>query len=179
MKFANSLAGVAFLLTGTTAVAQSNLVSPDRMPEAFKSVLECKSATDDKARLACFDQSIESLDQARQRNDILIVTKEEVREARRGLFGISLPKIRLFGSGNEDEGAPEELNEISSTIAAVGRGQRGLVLKLADGAVWEQTDKVYLGDVQEGDPITIKRAALGSYMAKIRGSRGARVKRIE
>ncbi|WP_375289554.1 hypothetical protein [Qipengyuania sp.] len=149
------------------------------MPEVFENVLQCRSIADEDARLVCFDKSIASLDEARRQRDVVIVSREEVRDVRRGLFGLSLPRIKLFGSRDGDESEQEEFSEISSTIAGVGRGQRGLVLKLADGAVWEQTDKVYLGNVQEGDTITIKRAALGSYMAKIGGSRGARVKRIE
>ena len=179
MKITKAVAGAALVLTSTATLAKSEPADAGQIPDVLGRVLECRAITDEKARLACFDNSIAALDRARQQNDVVIFSKEDVRDAKRGLFGLSLPKIRLFGGRDGDENEQEEFSELTTTVAGVGRGQRGLVLRLADGAVWEQTDSVYLGNVQQGDTITIKRAALGSYMAKVGGSRGARVKRIK
>ena len=104
--------------------------------------------------------------------------REQVREARRGLFGLTLPRIKLFDDDG-DEG--DEIAEIESTIKSARTIRSGKwVISLEDGAVWLQTDypRSSMRDPKSGDSITIKRAALGSYMAKVNGGRAFKVKRV-
>jgi hypothetical protein len=89
------------------------------------------------------------------------------------LFGLGLPKLKLFGGGES-----EEVTEIESTIAGFRSASDGLlVFTLADGARWKQTD----GRPQypkSGDKIRIRKAALGSFMANINDKPGIRVMRL-
>jgi hypothetical protein len=96
-----------------------------------------------------------------------------MKEARRGLFGFSLPSLKIFG--DEDLG---DLDELETTIAGISTGQRGFIFTLPDGARWAQTDKRYMDRPKVGAKIKIEKAALGSYMASINKKPGFRVERI-
>ena len=57
---------------------------------------------------------------------------------------------------------------------------RGWGLRLADGSRWEQTDQESLPrDPKEGDPVVIRRSALGSYLMKVNGMTAFRARRAE
>ena len=99
-----------------------------------------------------------------------------VREARRGLFGFSLPKLKLFGGGDDDD--QDDVKEIESTIAGLRSASDGYpIFTLADGARWKQTEgRIWFPKV--GTAIRIKRAALGSYMGTIDKRSGIRMMRL-
>lgn len=115
-----------------------------KTPEVFNKVIACRDITDNAARLACFDGAVGALAQAQQDKDVVVVSREEMRKTRRGLFGFVLPKLGLFGGGNDDENDAEEIKEITATIASFGGGTGHYVFTLDDGAVWEQTEGEYL-----------------------------------
>ena len=144
------------------------------MPQVFADVMACRSIGDAEQRLACFDRTAAALDNAQQAKAVVVIDENAVRETRRGLFGFSLPRIGLFGGGDDDK---DEVKEISSTIASLSGGSGRWVVTLADGAVWEQTDGAYLRRPQVGQTILIKRAALGSYMGRIDNGVTFRIKR--
>lgn len=169
------------LLFGVAMPAKSQEGGSDAPPKVFQQVIECSLITDSASRLICFDGAVAALSEAQRTKAVLVVSGEEIRRERRRLFGLALPRIRLFGAGASDDETPDERDEKSelvSTIATVRDGKRGVVVTLPDGAVWEQTDNVYLGNVREGQTVVIRRAALDSYMAKINNRRAVRVKRI-
>lgn len=154
------------------AIAQDAL---DRLPPpaAFKALTDCRTITESAQRLACYDQRTDALAQAQQSGDLVVADREQIREERRGLFGLSLPRIKIFG-GDEDD----EVKSFNGVIKSVGNASGGLRLELQEGAVWQQTDGHFVGTPAVGDPITISRAALGSYMAKLKNGSGIRVKRV-
>src|SRR5690606_23170152 len=108
-------------------------------PKLFEEVVNCRAIQDSAQRLACYDRGVAALDMAQKSNELYVADKAAMTEARRGLFGFSLPNLKIFG--NEDLG---NLNEVETTIAAVSSGQRGYVFTLPDGARWMQTDKKYM-----------------------------------
>ena len=120
-----------------------------KSPNAAAKVLECRAITDDTARLACFDRSVAAFETARTKGDVAIVDREDVRQARRKLFGFSIPDFGIFGghkdSRGRDEEGDDEVKEIVGTIRSVSRGQDGFVIALEDGARWAQTDGKPLG----------------------------------
>lgn len=164
-----------FGLLGAPAVAAAQDVD-DATPAAYQAVIACRDIPDPAARLACFDENVATLDKAKQDEDLVIVSREEVRKTRRGLFGLSIPSLRLFGGGDGDE-KKEAITEIDSTIASFSRAQSGYVFVLEDGAVWVQTDRSYINKPVEGMPIHIERAAMGSYFARVNDGVAIRVKR--
>lgn len=175
MSKARTIAIAAVLAaTAVPAVAQDKSLANAPAPKIFTDVVQCRSIAEAEARLACFDRTVGSLAQAQQRKDLFVADKDAVREARRGLFGFNLPRIRLFG----DDDMAEEVKSIETTIKSASRGQKGYIFTLADGARWMQTDGAYMDQPKPGSKIRIRRAALGSYMASIEGRVGFRIERL-
>ena len=65
----------------------------------------CKATSDNIARLACFDREVASLLAATQSQDVVIVERGEVRKARKGLFGFSLPNLGFLTGRDDNDGA--------------------------------------------------------------------------
>jgi len=167
------IVGICLVAGALPAEARANDKIVDGPPPAvFQAVLDCKTMTDPAARLACYDKAVGALDAARAAKDLVVADRNAVREAKRGLFGLSLPSIKLFG-GDKDE----EVTQIETRIKSVRRGAEGFVFILEDGAIWAQTDGVYIPDPEAGDTIQIRQAFLGSFLGKVNGGVAFRIKR--
>ena len=172
-RIANSLIGIAVLGMLAAVPASAQKMPKTATPKLFEEVVNCRTIQDSAQRLACYDRNVAALDTAQKSNELYVADKAAMKEARKGLFGFSLPKLKIFG--DEDLG---DLDELETTIAAVSSGQRGYVFTLPDGARWAQTDKRYMDKPKVGAKIKIEKAALGSYMASINKKAGFRVERL-
>jgi hypothetical protein len=171
--------GAGLALVAATALCATSAVGQNRdlsggTPKIFTDVTDCRAITDNAARLECYDRTVGALASAQASDNLYVADKETMREARRGLFGFNLPKVKLFG--NDDLG--EEVKFVETTIKGVGQGSKGYVFTLEDGARWAQTDGAYMDRPKAGAKIRIRRAALGSYMASIDGRVGFRIERL-
>jgi len=151
---------------------------PRETPQVFKSLLDCRALTDGTARLACYDAQVTALASAEEKQDVVVVDRKQIRQARRSLFGLALPKIDLFGG--EDKEDQEGFEEIETTIKSAARTSEGRwSFVLEDGAKWVQAEtKTLPRDPRAGFKIKIRRAALGSFVANIEGQNGTRVRRM-
>jgi hypothetical protein len=141
-------------------------------------VVDCRKLADSAERLACYDKTVGALDAAEQKKEVVVVDKEQVREARRSIFGLNLPRIKLFGGGGGANDI-EDIDEIDTTIKAITWQRDGRVFfVVADGARWVQTDDRALMNVKPGGKVTIKKGTLGSYFAKFPGAIGIKVQRV-
>lgn len=172
-----TLAAMAALAVQGFEPARGRDASDDSPLQVVDRVIECRAVGQAAERLACYDAAAAALARAQDAKQIAIVSSADVREARRGLFGFSTPRIRLF-SGRKD-GATEQIDEIVSSISNYRMGQNGYVFTLADGAVWAQTEGDFLREPKSNQEIVIKRGAFGSYFARVQGGRAVRVKRLE
>ena len=172
-RVARSLAGLVVLGLVASVPASAQKMPKTATPKLFENVVQCRLIQDSAQRLACYDSNVAALDTAQKSNELYVADKAAMKEARKGLFGFSLPNIKIFG--DEDLG---DLDQLETTIAGVGSGQRGYVFTLPDGARWAQTDKRYMDKPKIGAKIKIQKATLGSYMASINGKAGFRVERI-
>lgn len=164
---------LALALSPLAAQAREKNPLSQQLPPVFEAVVTCRALTVDSERLACYDRSVAALASAREKQDIVVADRATIRETKRGLFGFTLPKLKLFG---ETEG--EDVKEIEGIITAVRNAADGLaIFTLADGARWKQTDG---GNsfANAGDPIRIQRGALGSYLASISKGRTFRIVRL-
>ncbi len=162
---------IAILAWEGTLSAQTS--GAPALPEVFQAVVDCREIAEPAQRLACYDANVTSMQDAQARQDLVVADREQIREAKRGLFGIVLPDLKLFARDEEDE-----INEIESTITRVSTDGRGKwVFVIADGARWAQTDTRPIRP-DPGDSIRIRRAAMGSYFANIDGAVAIRVKRM-
>jgi hypothetical protein len=157
-------------------------VAGDAPPEAAsgagtKPLLACRSVVDVSARLACFDREAAAFEQGLASRQLLVIRPSEIRNARRSLFGFSLPRLPLFGGDSEEE---EEAREIAAKVdsaRALGNGKWRI--KLDSGAVWETTESVPDYVVPEpGANVRIRKAALGTYLMNIGAERAVRARRI-
>ena len=171
---------LATLLAGLPAAAATAQSSgaPAQRPQPFEALVRCRAITGDAERLACFDRAAASLQAAAERRDLVVVDRQQVRESRRRLFGLPLPRLPIFGGGDDDEGA-EEISSIESNIAsAVETGYGRWAVRLQDGSTWVQTDNnIIAARPRVGQPVRVNRGALGTYMMRVNGQPGVRVRR--
>jgi hypothetical protein len=164
----------AALMVAAPAVAKEK-DEPLKRAAQVQQVYDCRTIADNVQRLACFDRAVAALETAEAQREVTIADKETMRETRRGLFGFSLPKIKLFGS---DDG--EEIKEVEAVIKSISSDASGKYrFVMQDGAVWQQIDTTPVRrEPASGDKVLIKVAALGSYFAKVEGQRAIRMIRV-
>ena len=162
-------------LFGTAAAAQKR--SADGPPPAqISGLLECRNIADSAQRLACYDQAASVIGDAVSKKDLVVFDRESVRKTKRGLFGLSVPDLGIFG--DEDDAVQVKQIEgeiVSSAINADG----GYIFRLADGSRWSQTDgKPIALPPEAGDKVVVKKGTLGSYMLSVAKQPGVKVRRI-
>ncbi|WP_310476379.1 hypothetical protein [Sandarakinorhabdus sp.] len=181
-------------ITATAALSALMIAAPvlaadkpkNAPPAVVQKLLDCRALTDAAARLACLDAGVSALASAVESRDVLVADKEEVKKARRGLFGLALPTFNLFGADKDEvaEGEKKDergaLTEIEAIITAARPSRTaGWRFVLDDGSTWLQTDSLgFRHDPKPGMKIRIRRAAMGSYLANVEGQTAVRVKRI-
>jgi hypothetical protein len=169
----------AFIALAALAGAAPAEQARESRPDLFKKLIDCRAITESAARLACFDERVAALDAAEAKQDVVVVDRGQIRKARRSLFGLTLPRLGIFGGGKEEEAEEEGFSQIDSTIQSARRNREGKwVLILEDGARWVQVDnRSLLPDPAAGQPIRIRRAALGSSLANVGKQTAIRMRR--
>lgn len=169
----------AFLVLVALAGGVRAQQPPEARPDLFKKLIDCRAIAESAARLACYDERVAALDAAEAKQDVVVVDRGQIRKARRSLFGLTLPRLGIFGGGREEEAEEEGFSQIDSTIQSARRNRDGKwVLVLDDGARWVQVDsRSLLPDPAAGQPIRIRRAALGSYLANVGKQTAIRMRR--
>ena len=162
--------------TAPAAAQQQQAAPPQQRPEAFEALVRCRSVADATARLQCFDAAAANLQQAAERRDVVLVDRQQIRESRRRLFGLPLPRLGIFGDGDGDE---DEVSSIESTVASAHQGAYGRwVVRLQDGSTWAQTDNNTLASrPRPGQPVQVERGALGSFKMRVNNQPAVRVQR--
>jgi hypothetical protein len=157
------------------ATAQGHRNASAEPPEAFGRVVQCRSIAAADERLACFDREVAAMEAARASGQLVAIDRQQVRRTRRSLFGLTLPDLNVFGDDSD-----EEARSVETTIRSARQGPDGRwVIQLEDGARWAQTDDhdfaIY---PRAGQPIRIRRAAMGSYLANVNNQSAIRVRRV-
>lgn len=175
------LVGLAAISAQSSASAQDGVEAlPENRPELVEKLFDCRVLENDGERLACYDREVAAVEEAEEADELVIADREQIKEAKRGLFGFKLPRIGLFDRSSDGEDEEREVSSIEAIIGSSSRNWQGqLSFVLEDGARWRQTDKTQVyGDIEKGTRVTIERAALGSYKAKIGRKRAFRVERV-
>jgi hypothetical protein len=160
------------------APAAGQVPSGDASRRTVESFTACRSIGDDTRRLACFDKAASDLEAAVARKDVTIVDRQDIRRARRSLFGFTLPSFGFLGGGKEDpEDDAPEFKEINTTIKASRQSGIGRYeVTLDDGAVWETTEPLSFPP-RAGAKVRIRQATLGAYFLRV-DSRSVRARRV-
>ena len=162
---------------GLAVGAAGHAAPPAPRPPAFQKLVDCRGIIDAAQRLACFDREVAAVAAAEGRQDLVVIDRAKVRTARRTLFGLQVPDLGIFGGNDGEE---EGVSRLEATIASVGRNGDGRwTFRLADGARWIQSDSRELGiDPAAGQPIVIRKAAMGSFLANVNKQIAIRVRRL-
>ena len=164
---------VVLMLGATAAVAKDRPKADEPLPPVFQAVVDCRAIGTDAERLACYDRSVTAMASAREKQDLVVADRETLRETKKGLFGFSLPHLKIFGA---TEG--EDVNEIESTLTSVRHSVDGFAIyTLETGAHWKQTEGAP-SFAKPGQKIKLTRGLLGAFWAKIDKDPPVRVMRL-
>jgi hypothetical protein len=167
------LFAAALTLLPVTA-SSARKVATTATPANVQRLMACRGITDASQRLQCYDREAAAVGQALANRELVVIDKARANDAKRSLFGFSVPNFAgLFGGG-------DEINQIESTVAnAVQHGYGEWTITLADGSTWEQTDDTPLAlDPRRGDKVIVKRGVMGSYFFKLGSQPGFKAKRV-
>jgi len=167
------VAGGVAAVAATSATAKP--IPPTAPPAAVQSLLNCRSIADSAQRLACYDRAAQGFADAVGKKEVVVIDKVRATEARRSLFGFTIPNFgALLGGGGDD------ISQIESTVTdAVENGGGGFTLRLADGSTWTQIDDTPVALApRRGDKVVVKRGALGAYFVKLGSQPGFKAKRV-
>ena len=173
-QFAISLGLISMIGIGADLVAKDVEDTALARPKAFDDVVACKLIENPEQRLACYDEKVVALDNAQKNKDIILTDKAAVKEAQRGLFGFQIPKLKIFGSSDDDVA---EIEAIVKLVTANRAGQ--VTITLEDGARWQQVDtKILNREPKAGSKARIRLASMGSYLVSFDSGPAVRMKRI-
>lgn len=191
----------ALMAAGTAVLAQT--AAPAPAAPAPSSPLDplyaCTQITDPTERLACFDRSVAELRSREARQDVVAMDRQQVEQVQRESFGFNLPSLpNLFGRRAEsseqaasrqerdarraEERAREDaLNVQTMTVTQVRVSGGRTTLTMDNQQVWQFVDAGEITPSRRTPfQVTIRRAALGSFIMSVEGSnRGYRVRRIQ
>ncbi len=176
--------GLAAIILSLAPMAAGTAAAADKQSRARAAAIDklatCKAIREDAARLACYDREASSLVAAADKGEISVVDREQAKSMRRSLFGFSLPKLGLFGGGDNDV-SDQDVAKLDSTITTLTALPRGRwQFSIAEGgARWQPLEApTRLIDPRVGQKVQIERAALGSYWVRFNGQNGVKGQRV-
>ena len=169
----------ALLAAAAPATLSAQRNEPPQRAQLFEALVRCRAITEAAARLQCFDAAAAALEEATARRDVVVVDRQQVREGRRRLFGLALPRLPFFGGGDESEDE-DRIDRVEGVVASASQNGNGQwVVALQDGAVWQQADNNPLAlRPRNGQPVVITRGTMGSFFMRVNNQPGIRARRI-
>lgn len=136
----------------------------------------CRKITDPEKRVACYDSAVDQLTAAVSRNQVTFFDKAEVKEARKGLFGFNIGKVKLFES-TDKEAEDRKLVTTITSARALHYGTWRFAVE--GGAIWETTEADTAAlDPKPGMKVELEKGALGGYFARVGSGLRVRAKRV-
>lgn len=155
--------------------------SPPPVAKQVLALQTCRAKTDTAERLACYDKAVDELSAATASQDLVVVERADVRKARKGLFGFSLPRIGFLAGrdGNEEDEA--DAKRFEGKIVSARALQHGMwQFSVEGGAVWMTLETSFSFKQPAPDRmVLIERGSLGSYSARVGNGGWVRVKRVQ
>jgi hypothetical protein len=152
---------------------------------ALQKVIACHGVADSQQRLACYDAVVSDLlagakageGPVAAAEDVIVISKAQVRDAKRQAFGFDLSALSIFDRGEK----PEVIDRITTVVdRAYQTGSGRWIIEMENASTWEQTDdeKVWKGP-KKGSRADIRKASLGSYFINLDGQRAIRARRVK
>lgn len=164
----------AFLVV--TAAQAASPSAPVQTPPAFQRLVDCRKLGDPQQRLACFDREAAAVEGATARRELVVVDRQQIRQTRRTLFGLTLPRLGFLDG--EDDDAPEQ-QQVEGVIRGFSTDRTGKWLVQLEDASWRATEvDEYQATPRVGQKAVVRRGPLGSYVLSVEGRRGVRALRV-
>ncbi|KWV90361.1 hypothetical protein [Erythrobacter sp. YT30] len=173
------------LAASLAALGYSSAIAQDRSDEGIGTspligkLETCTAIENDAERLACFDREVGTLVGASNKGDVKVVDSEQISEARKKLYGYSLPDAGIFEAATEEE--REENKRLVSTITRVRKvGSKEWHFWIEEGnAKWRiKNNSIRARAPEVGQSVEFKPATMGTYWIRIDGRKGVRGNRI-
>lgn len=150
---------------------------PTEKPRAYEELIACRALTDSSARLDCYDAAVSRFSKLYDNGEIAVADGETAAAARKSAFGLPAPTPVL--TPQKDSGTRDQEDIVESSLQSLRQAKDGKwIFVLATGAVWTQTDLQSIRTPKVGDPIRIRRGALGSFLATVKDRPAIRMKRL-
>ena len=159
------------LLLSLTVSIQANS-TPAQTP--LNGLFQCQTITSSEERNRCFSNETAKLQRATEAGEIIVIDQKVAADRSAAAFGLRQPDVL---STDFDVETPQQ---VTSTLASSAQFAEGKYrFTLADGSTWAQTDSDPIRlRPRDGATVTVRRAALGSYMLRIERGRDIRVQRV-
>jgi hypothetical protein len=154
--------------------------------EPLAGVLACRAITDATARLSCFDRESAGLEAKVAAAAVPVAVVPAPVAAQRPPPPPLDPK-KEFGLPEKTVATQEvaagtraaDTSAIDAHVLGFAQGADGRgVFTLDNGQIWRQVNSTGEMLIRNGDPVTISRAALGSYWLQAKSGRGCKVSRL-
>lgn len=160
---------LAAIAIGPLAVAHLAVASAQDLPQNVKA---CAAELDDARRLACYDREVSKLGTRAADQQPSMETTTLSAEER---FGMTDEMERKKQNGAQSP----KLEHLTATVTKISHRRQGeFVMTLDNGQVWAQKHADSAFAVRVGDRVTIKTAAMGSYLLAPPSGRATRVTRV-
>lgn len=174
MRVIISLAAIAAMASAASAAK----TPPPPMSPYISALEQCRQIADDAQRLACYDRTAPALVTASKSGEVNVVDRGQLKQARRSLFGFSMPKLPFFAGDQSASDTPDQIETTIKSARDLGYGMYRIVITDGD-AVWETTESsMRLNEPRAGQKIVIRRGPLGSYFLRIDGQAGVKGRRV-
>ncbi|MEP6343432.1 MAG: hypothetical protein ABJ275_08965 [Maricaulaceae bacterium] len=178
------------------ALLAPNVVFAQDNTKPLDGLFACADIESDNERWRCYDTQVPLLREKEQRQEIVTIDSEKVKEIERDAFGFSLPKLNILRSNKKDkddkkdqkaEKIEKEVNNREQVfdISSIDRRRSGLKITMDNGQVWEQVNGSTGSVSKRTRQARIKPATFGSYLMTLLDEngkttrRGIRVRRIK
>ena len=152
------IAAVVVMALTPSALAQT----PADTPQALTDVYACAQTQDDVQRLQCYDGAVGRLRQAETQGQVVAIDRARADTLRRESFGFTLPNLARLIPGAGGDAPVEHLELTVERVAGHATGRRSFIM--SNGQVWTQVEPRNASNVRPGDRVTIRQAALGSFL---------------
>lgn len=154
-----------------TEAEQSRVVA---RPAVVEEMMNCRAIAEPSSRLSCLEASLDAFEAAERGGQIAIVDRVAAAKTSRREFGLRLPTIPLLVTADVDD-----VENLSSTLVRANQSAAGKwMFALADGSTWRQIDSQVVRRTPAPDTeVTVRRAAMNSFLLSLGSGRSIRVER--
>jgi hypothetical protein len=164
--------GAGLVLLASSAAAKA----PAPISPYINALEQCRQIADSAQRLACYDKAAPALVTASRTGQVNVVDRGQLREARRSLFGFSMPKLPFFSGDPSAGDTPDQIETTITSVSDLGYGK--FRIRIAEGdAAWQTTEESFRTP-KVGQKIIIRRGPMGSYFLRINGNAGVKGMRV-